>query len=147
MAWRSGSSAGYRCSSAIAIICWLLWSLNPVRAQDYRSVAGAPSHWAAFAKLVTRHFEDNISADDEVANRFRSYLVEHRGKDDGPPQAFTVQTWVGPQGTIEKVAFPPLKNVRADADLHTLLARGTVGMSPPPDLLQPLNLRLSLRAN
>ncbi len=147
MAWRSGSSVGYRYSSAIAIICCLLCLLNPARAQDYRPAAGAPSHWAAFAKLVTSHFEANISADDEIANRFRSYLVEHRGKEDGPPQAFTVQTWVGAQGTIEKVAFPPLKNVQADADLRTLLARGTVGMSPPPDLLQPLNLRLSLDIN
>ncbi|CCE05265.1 conserved exported hypothetical protein [Bradyrhizobium sp. STM 3843] len=131
-------------SSVVAMSCWLLWSFNAAQAQDYQPTTIAPAHWGAFAKLVTRHFEDGISADDQVSNRFRSYVLEHRDKADGPPQVFTVQAWVGPHGTIEKVAFPSLKNAQADGDLRTILTRGTVGVPPPPDLLQPLNLRLSL---
>jgi len=45
---------------------------------------------------------------------------------------------------VEKVSFAALKDARADADLRTILTRGNVGEAPPPEMLQPLNLRFSL---
>jgi hypothetical protein len=114
------------------------------RAQDYRAAGGAPPSWVQFAKLVRFRFEDWIGADEAIANRFRSYLREHAGKEDGPPPALEVRAWLNPDGTVERVTFPPLKNVQADDDLHTILKRGNVGEAPPPEMLQPLNLRFSL---
>lgn len=116
----------------------------PARAQDYRDASKAPPHWIQFAKLVKFRFEDWISADDEVANRFRTYLREHQGKDDAPPQMLEVRAWVNPDGTVEKISFPSLKNQQADDDLRAILKRGNIGEAPPPEMLQPLHLRFSL---
>jgi hypothetical protein len=55
-----------------------------------------------------------------------------------------VRAWLNPDGTVEKVSFAALKDARADADLRTILTRGNVGEAPPPEMLQPLNLRFSL---
>jgi hypothetical protein len=111
---------------------------------DYRSPDKAPPSWGQFAKLVQYRFETWIGADDEVASRFRAYLKEHAGKEDGPPQSLVVRAWLNPDGTVERVSFAALQDARADTDLRTILTRGNVGEAPPPEMLQPLNLRFSL---
>ena len=85
----------------------------PAQAQDYREVSKAPPHWIQFVKLVKFRFEDWIGADDEVANRFRSYVRDHQGKEDGPPRMLEVRAWLNPDGTVEKVTFPPLGSKRS----------------------------------
>ena len=112
--------------------------------RDYRDAAEAPPSWIQFAKLVKYRFETWMSADETVANRFRTYLVEHAGKDDGPPETLSVRAWLNPDGSVERVSFPALNDPQADDDLHTILKRGNVGEAPPPEMLQPLNLRFSL---
>lgn len=137
--------------SAIAL-CALVFSpgsiLAPARVAaqglDYRDPSKAPPSWGQFAKLVQYRFEAWISADEGVANRFRSYLTNHAGKEDGPPSALVVRAWLNPDGTVERVSFAALKDAQADADLRTILTRGNVGEAPPPEMLQPLNLRFSL---
>jgi hypothetical protein len=111
---------------------------------DYRDPAHAPPSWTQFAKLVRYRFESWISADEAVANRFRTYLSEHSGKGNGPPQSLVVKAWLNPDGTVERVSFPPLNDAQADQDLHTILKRGNVGEAPLPEMVQPLNLRFSL---
>lgn len=126
--------------SAVAFV------LSPsTRAQvlDFRDALKAPPSWAQFAKVVRDHFETWLSADDEVANRFRAYVMEHYGKKDGPPQTLVVKAWLARDGTVERVSFPPLSDAHADEDLHTILQRGNIGEAPPPEMLQPLNLRFS----
>jgi hypothetical protein len=85
-----------------------------------------------------------IGADEEIANRFRTYLTDHAGKEDGLLPTFVVRAWLNPDGTVERVSFAALKDARADADLRTILTRGNIGEAPPPEMLQPLNLRFSL---
>ena len=111
---------------------------------DYRDPSKAPPSWAQFAKLVQYRFETWIGADDEVANRFRAYLVGEADKEDGPPSSLLVRAWLNPDGTVERTSFAPLPNPQADADLHAILQRGNIGEAPPPEMLQPLNLRFSL---
>jgi hypothetical protein len=118
--------------------------LAPTSALDYRDPAQAPPSWAQFAKLVKYRFETWISADEAVANRFRAYVMQHNGKDDGPPSTLVVRAWLNPDGSVERVSFPPLNDPQADEDLHTILRRGNIGEAPPPEMLQPLNLRFSL---
>jgi hypothetical protein len=55
-----------------------------------------------------------------------------------------VHAWLNPDGTVERVTFPPLNDAQADADLRTILKRGNIGEASPPEMLQPLNLRFSL---
>ena len=117
---------------------------GPAPGLDYRDPAQAPPSWSQFAKLVKYRFETWISADDAAANRFRAYVTEHAGKDGGPPETLVVRAWLNPDGTVERVSFPPLNNSQADEDLRTILKRGNIGEAPPPEMLQPLNLRFSL---
>jgi hypothetical protein len=111
---------------------------------DYRDPDKAPPSWRQFAKLVQYRFETWIGADEEIANRFRAYLIDRAGKEDGPPPTLVVRAWLNPDGTVERVSFDALKDARADADLRTILKRGNVGEAPPPEMLQPFNLRFSL---
>lgn len=135
---------------AIAL-CVLAFSASPlvvparVAAQglDYRDPANVPPSWKQFAKLVQYRFETWVTADEEVANRFRSYLA-NSGKEDGAPPSLVVRAWLNPDGTIERVSFPALKDARADADLRIILTRGNIGEAPPPEMLQPISLRFSL---
>jgi len=110
---------------------------------DYRDPSKAPPSWAQFAKLVKYRFETWIEADDDVANRFRAYLKDHANKEDGLRPTLSVKAWLNPDGTVEKVSFPALKNAQADADLRIILTRGNIGEAPPPEMLQPVNLRFS----
>jgi hypothetical protein len=111
---------------------------------DYRSPEAAPAAWAQFAQLVKLRFEERIAADEPVANRFHAWLVESQGKSGGAPASLIVRAWLNADGTVDRVSFPALPDVRADDDLHAILMRGNVGKAPPSDLLQPLNLRFSL---
>jgi len=138
-----------RSAIALSALAWLLAGPRlspPALAQglDYRAPDKAPASWGQFAKLVKSRFEIWVAADEVVANRFRDYLIDHAGKDDGPPQSMVVRAWLNPDGTVERVLFAPLPDPQADADLHAILKRGNIGEAPPPDMLQPLNLRFSL---
>ncbi|WP_375776504.1 hypothetical protein ACE103_33490 [Bradyrhizobium sp. ma5] len=124
----------------------LILSAAPGHAQDanFRNPERAPPSWAQFAKLVKYRFEEWIAADETVANRFRNWVIEHSGKENGPPPMLVVRAWLSPDGTLEHVAFPALNDAGATEDLRTILKRGNVGEAPPPEMLQPLNLRFSL---
>jgi hypothetical protein len=111
---------------------------------DYRAPDKAPPSWAQFAKLVKYRFETWVAADEPVANRFRAYVADNAGKEGGPPEQLVVRAWLNPDGTVERVTFARLPDQTADDDLHTILKRGNIGEAPPPEMLQPLNLRFSL---
>jgi hypothetical protein len=144
-----GSTARRR-NSAVALqllalcVCGLASITAFGQSLDYRDPAQAPPSWAQFAKLVQYRFETWIGADEEVANRFRTYLKQSAGKEDGLPASLVVKAWLNPDGTVERVAFPTLNDPQANADLRTILTRGNIGEAPPPEMLQPLNLRFSL---
>src|SRR4030095_1925140 len=82
-----------RIRSFVIVFCvlalgpWGVVATVPVAAQglDYRDPSKAPPSWGQFAKLVQYRFETWMGADEEVANRFRSHMVEHAGKEGGPP--------------------------------------------------------------
>jgi hypothetical protein len=111
---------------------------------DFRDPGRAPPAWVQFAKLVKYRFEEWITADDPIAARFRVYLKAQSGSFDGPPSSLTVRAWLNPDGTVERVAFPAFADAGATEDLRKILTRGNVGEAPPPEMLQPVNLRFSL---
>ena len=110
----------------------------------YRNPDQVPPSWVQFSKLVKYRAEQWIAGDDPLAARFRVYVKVHSGRVDGPPATLTVRVWVDPDGTIARVSFPAFKDAGATADLRTILTSGNVGERPPPDMLQPLNLRFSI---
>jgi hypothetical protein len=88
---------------AVSVVGFNLSALPQSEAQDFRDAAKAPPSWAQFAKLVKDRFETWLSADDEVSNRFRTYVIEHYDKKDGPPQTLVVRAWLNPDGTVERI--------------------------------------------
>jgi len=132
---------------SVGLLGGLAASASPVAGQgvDYRPAAEAPAAWQEFAQRLQTHFQERLAADDEGARRFQDYLAKHAGAAaDAPPVAVVVRAWILPDGKLERVEFDGLDDAAAAADLRALLAAGAVG-APPPDMLQPLRLRLSLR--
>jgi hypothetical protein len=112
-------------------------------AQDaiYRSAVAAPASWNAFAKELQSQFQGRLGSDDDASRRLREAIA---GRDKQSAQALVVRAWITPNGKVERVEFDRLAADIA-VNLRALLASVVVS-PPPPDMLQPLHLRLSLRA-
>jgi hypothetical protein len=63
---------------------------------------------------------------------------------DRPPPPVAVAIWIGVDGTVTRADGPFPEGSSAKADLHDLLVGHRLPSSPPPDMLQPLRLRLQL---
>ncbi len=133
-------------AGAFLIACYAVALSSALAAYgiDYKPPDQVPPSWIQYSKLVKYRFEEWLQASDPVADRFRIYVKEHAGKWDGPPPMMTVRAWINTDGTMAKVAFDDLEDADATKDLHTLLMRGNIGEGPPPDMLQPINLRFSV---
>jgi len=114
---------------------------------DYRSATAAPSAWQEFAKQLQSRFQQRLAADDATARKFQDYLAKHAGGKGATPRTLVVRTWILPDGKMERVEFEGLDDAAVAVDLRAVLVGGDVGAQPPPDMLQPLRLRLSLRPN
>jgi hypothetical protein len=151
-----GAKVGGRRGPWTRFVCWLgaatglfsagLGVATPsavAQRTDYRSAAAAPAAWQAFAKELQSWFQQRLAADDDAARQFQSQL-EQRGKVDATPVALTMRAWILPDGKVARVEFDGLDPEIA-VSLRALLSGGDVG-APPPEMLQPLHLRLSLQA-
>jgi hypothetical protein len=112
---------------------------------SYRSATAAPETWQAFAKQLQGQVEQRLAGDDERARRFQDYLTRRSQQADAPPLTVALRTWVLADGKLDRVEFDGIDDPAAIEDLRALLVDGNVG-APPPEMLQPLHLRLSLRA-
>src|SRR5882757_2509342 len=112
---------------------------------QFRAANTVPQNWRDFAKRLQARIEQRLASDDERARRFQDY-VNSRGQGDGvPPLLLGLRIWVLADGQVVYVDFGGCDEIDAIADLRALLMEGNVGM-PPPEMLQPLHLRLSLQA-
>jgi hypothetical protein len=152
-----GTKTGGRGGPWTKFVCWLgaatgLFSAglgaatSSVLAQraDYQSAATAPAAWQNFAKELQTRFQQRLAADDDAARRFQSQMEQRAGKAEATPVALTMRAWILPDGKVARVEFDGLDPDVA-VSLRALLSHNDVG-APPPDMLQPLHLRLSLRA-
>ena len=122
-------------------------SASGASAQDaaYRAAATAPMSWQAFAGQLQSRFEGRLAADDEDARAFHDYLAKREGAPNARPLTFVARTWILPDGKVERLEFDGLDDKEIAVHLRALLTRDSV-RAPPPDMLQPLRLRLSLRS-
>lgn len=111
---------------------------------DYRSAAAAPAAWQAFAGQLLSQFEQRLGADDKQARKFQDYLAQRDAGPDAPARTVVARTWIMPEGKVERIEFDGLDDSGIAFNLRALLVPENVG-APPPDMLQPLRLRLSLR--
>lgn len=105
---------------------------------SYRPAPEAPAAWRAFALAVQIGLSDRLAFDDATTAPLRQRLA----KGDTAP-AVAIQVWVAASGRVERVAFAGLDDDLA-AILRDLLLGQTIGTPPPPEMVQPLHLRLVL---
>ncbi|WP_414126309.1 YbaB/EbfC family DNA-binding protein [Burkholderia territorii] len=117
----------------------------PVAAQT----ADVPQPWINYAQLVGRQFQAWLEADGDAADRLHRYLEERvlNARADAPPPAIVVRAWIGANGAVTRVDFASLGSADADATLRQLLTASPLAEAPPPDMLQPLRVRLRLMPN
>lgn len=117
----------------------------PAQDLSYRSAGSVPVAWKRYAGLVQFRFAEWMGGDGEAAGRLHAFLENRLVAGSEAPEAVVVKAWINGDGTVQRIEFPSLGDVRADADLRTLLTQGSVGEAPPRDMLQPLHLKLSLK--
>ncbi|WP_322024150.1 YbaB/EbfC family DNA-binding protein [Burkholderia sp. BCC1977] len=117
----------------------------PVAAQT----TDVPQPWISYAQLVGRQFQAWLEADGDAADRLHRYLEERvlNARADAPPPAIVVRAWIGANGAVTRVEFASLGSADADATLRQLLTASPLTEAPPPDMLQPLRVRLRLTPN
>jgi hypothetical protein len=109
------------------------------QSEVFRSAAGAPAAWLDFAMQLQRQFQDRLASDSKAAAK----LAEAISRAGAAPATVIVLAWISPDGRVERLVFDYLDGDAA-AVLRAVLDTGDVGL-PPPDMPQPLHLRLSLR--
>lgn len=108
---------------------------------------GVPAHWLSYAEMVGNQIREWLSDPvDERVQRLHGWM-QQRMLEDGrviAPSSIVVRMWVAPSGSVEHVEFASLGSAQADMDLSALLTDGSLMEPPPPDMKQPMVLRLSL---
>lgn len=133
-------------AAAAFVVAWALVTGTPASAQT----ADVPQTWVSYAQLVGRQFQGWLEVDGDAADSLHAYLEDRvvHATADAPPPAIVVRAWIGADGTVTRVEFDTLGNASADAALRKLLtAAGPLTEPPPPDMRQPLRVRLRLTPN
>jgi hypothetical protein len=113
------------------------------QAGGYRSSKDAPPSWKDFALKLRARLQERLTDDDDATLRLRRF-VEARGMAQASDQTVVAKVWVTSTGSIERIELDGIDQEIAVA-LRDVLARARVEIAPPPDMLQPLHLRLLLR--
>ncbi len=130
---------------ALALLCVSLCGSAVTMADAFKSAAEAPLAWSEYSVRLKAACETALQADEPTARRLNAALenMKAAAQQKEAQTRVKVSLWIGPSGTIVKVDFPPLPSPEASVDLRLLLATISAG-SPPPDMLQPVQLMLSL---
>ncbi|MFP3504640.1 YbaB/EbfC family DNA-binding protein [Burkholderia sp. SIMBA_062] len=139
---REGTISGWLRACLYACV---LAACAPVAAQT----TDVPQPWISYAQLVGRQFQAWLEADGDAADRLHRYLEARvlNASADAPPPAIVVRAWIGANGAVTRIEFASLGSADADATLRQLLTASPLTEAPPPDMLQPLRVRLRLTPN
>ncbi|NTZ84678.1 YbaB/EbfC family DNA-binding protein [Burkholderia metallica] len=129
----------------VVVVSVLAGGAAPAVAQT----ADVPPTWIRYGQLAGQQFQTWLEADGDAADRLHRYLETRvlNARADAPPPAIVVRAWIGANGVVTRVEFASLGDPDADATLRQLLTAGPLAEPPPPDMLQPLRVRLRLAPN
>lgn len=106
-----------------------------------------PQHWISYATLAGNQLQAALSDPaNEAVVRLHAWMQARmlREGQGAPPAPLVVRLWVAADGRVQRVAFEPLGDEQADADLRALLTAQSLAEAPPRDMLQPMVLQLTL---
>ncbi|HEY1611569.1 MAG TPA: YbaB/EbfC family DNA-binding protein [Paraburkholderia sp.] len=133
-----------KAAGAMAVALLVAWHPGA-----WAQTQNVPQRWIDYGQLVGTQFQAGLEHNDDEANQFHTFLENRilNAKGDTPPPAIVIRAWIGPDGTVSQVDFDSLGDAQADATLRKLLTAHPISEPPPPDMLQPLRVRLHLEAN
>jgi hypothetical protein len=111
---------------------------------DNPSTTEVPASWQAFARRLQLRFQERLSSDNDNALRLRDSMTR-LGQAGAAAPTLIVRAWVLPDGKVARVELEGTPNEDALHDLSAALMGDAIG-TVPPDMPQPLRLRLSLGA-
>lgn len=111
----------------------------------YRPATAVPATWQQFAQHVQQRIGEWLRGEDEDVRRFHTYLQDRSTGAPAAPEALVIKIWIAADGKVDRVDFPPLPDAQASADLRVILERGRIDQPPPPDMLQPMHLKVALK--
>jgi hypothetical protein len=111
---------------------------------DKPSTTEVPASWQAFARLLQLRFQEQLSSDNDNAVRLRESMAK-LGQAGPAAPTLIVRAWVLPDGKVARVELEGTPNENALHDLSAALMGDAIG-TVPPDMPQPVRLRLSLGA-
>ena len=120
---------------------------SPVTAPsgEYRPATAVPEAWRTFAAQLQQRFEQQLAGDSDGARRIQDYLARRGEGADAPAMKLVLRVWVLDEGKFNRIEVDGIDDAGLRVELRALLMDSSVG-APPPAMLQPLHLRLSLRA-
>jgi len=111
---------------------------------EYRPATAVPEAWQVFARQLQQRFEQQLAGDSDGARRIQDHLTRGRAA-DAPALKLVLRVWVLDEGKVNRIEVDGMDDAGVRVELRALLMDSSVG-APPPAMLQPLHLRLSLRA-
>ena len=105
---------------------------------------GVRTAWVEFASRLQQQFQRELAADNESTTRFYDAMSKLVEASDASPSSLIVRTWVTAGGKVERLELEGRDGEEALHDLYAVLKGDGVG-SAPPDMPQPLRMRLSLK--
>ncbi len=133
----------------VASCTWLGQTCAWAQTADVPAASSIPPSWMRYAQLASTQFQTSLEADNDASAQLHQYLEDRvvNATADAPPPAIVVRAWIGERGAVSRIQFESLGDERADAALRDLLMAHPLPEPPPPDMLQPLRVRLRLVAN
>lgn len=124
----------------------LAWTIAASLPGPARAAPPAPAAWIDYAQTLGERLRARLAqADDPAAARLHGFLndqvVRHPRHD--PPRVI-LRVWLDRAGQVSRARFDLLGDSRADGDLRSLVLGLAVGNPPPPDMPQPVALRIAL---
>lgn len=127
----------------LAVVLLTGVGLAPARAQ--LQPGAAPAAWVHYAQDAGQRFAISLGKEDSGTDRLQQALAARPEASAAEPTPIEVLVfaWIAKDGAVTRVAFDTLGTVQVDEALREVLA--TVKLqAPPPDMLQPLRVRLRL---
>ncbi|WP_186079433.1 YbaB/EbfC family DNA-binding protein [Burkholderia gladioli] len=120
-------------------------ALAPEAASAQLQQGAAPASWIHYAQDAGQRFAISLGREDGETEHLQQALAARPESAAAEPAPIDVlvYAWIGRDGAVTRVEFDMLGTVQVDEALRKVL--GAVKLpAPPPDMLQPLRVRLRL---